>query len=80
MALRAIDDCVEWGDRRPAWEAIFCACGILAARGIVSEVVALVNKVINLQHCMSGRNKILTYDTSHDMALYTEAIKALLSI
>jgi len=75
-AIRAIDDWIEWSGRRPAKEAIFSACLILAARGIGSKVVALVNKVINIPG-RRRRNKILTYDTSFEMALYTEAITSL---
>jgi pentatricopeptide repeat protein len=75
-ALRAIDDWIEWGGRRPAKEAVFSACRILAVRGIGSEVVALVNKVINIKG-RRRRTKILTYDTSYEMAVYTEAITAL---
>ena len=75
-ALRAIDDWIEWSGRRPAKEAVFSACRILAARGIGSEVVSLVNKIMKIKG-RRRRKKILTYDTSYEMAVYTEAITAL---
>jgi pentatricopeptide repeat protein len=75
-ALRAIDDWIEWSGRRPAKEAVFSACRILAARGIGSEVVSLVNKIIKIKG-RRRRKKILTYDTSFEMAIYIEAITAL---
>ena len=78
-AIRAIDDWIQWSGRRPAKEAVISTCRILAKRGIGIEVVSLVNKVIQVPDHLRSRRRssVLTYETSYEMAVYTEAITAL---
>ncbi len=77
-ATRAIDDWIEWSGRRPAREAVFSACRILASRGKSNAVLSLVTKVLSIPDKRSIRKpKVLTYETSYEMAVYTEAITAL---
>ena len=77
-AIRVIDDWIEWSGRRPAKEAIFSACRILAARGVGNEVIQLVTKVIGIpNHSKRSKRKVHTYASSYEMAVFTEAITAL---
>lgn len=76
-AIRAIDDWIEWSGRRPAKEAVFAACRILAARNVGNELVQLVTKVTRIPDRSKRRKtKRHTYESSYEMAVYVEAITA----
>ncbi len=79
-AIRAIDDWIAWSGRRPAKEAVFSACRILAARGVGDEVVQLVSKVIEIPNHSTKRRtkkKFYTYESSYETAVFIEAMTAL---
>jgi len=76
-AVRAIDDWILWSGRRPAKGAVFSACRTLASRSKENEVVMLVAKVLAIPNRMRRKPSSITYETSYEMAVYTEAITAL---
>lgn len=78
-AVRAIDDWIEWSGRRPPKEAMFSACRVLSSRGQGGQVTALVNRVLRMEDYSKASKKNISYETSYEMALYVEAITALVN-
>lgn len=80
-AMRAIDDWIEWGGRRPRKEAVASACRILAKRYRGQEVLTLVTKVLNIPALNNDSDnlddKLEVYEYTYEKAIYTEAINAL---
>jgi pentatricopeptide repeat protein len=78
-AVRAIDDWTEWSGRRPPKEALFSACRVLSSRGQGGQVTALVNRVLRIKPHSKVPKKNISYETSYEMAVYVEAITALVN-
>lgn len=79
-AMRAIDDWIEWGGRRPRKEAVASACRILAKRYRGQEVLTLMTKVLNIPgnndfDNIDGKSEGSEY--TYEKAIHTEAINAL---
>jgi len=75
-SMRAIDDWIEWGGRRPRKEAVASACRILAKRYRGQEVLTLVTKVLNIpSDNLDGKSEVSEY--TYEKAIHTEAINAL---
>jgi hypothetical protein len=77
-ADRAISDWIEWSGRRPRKEAVFSACRILSSRGRGNQVNDLLLRVLQVPSSeIVNKSALPTYETSYEMAVYTEAITAL---
>ena len=80
-AVRVIDDWITWSGRRPPKEAVFSICRILSARSAGNQVISLLTRVTQIPDHSKKKGKrrkqVLTYDSSYEMAVYTEAITSL---
>lgn len=78
-AVRSIVDWMEWSGRRPPKEAVFSACRALSSRGQGGQVTSLLNQVLRVKDHSKAKKKLVSYETSYEMAVYIEAITALVN-
>jgi hypothetical protein len=70
-AIRAIQDWLEWTDRRPPKEAVSAAVRVLSTRGRGDEIISLLEK------CLSIPSTGLSATNSYEVGIYVEAITTL---